>query len=200
MWSICDTYRQETQCWFKDWALCYNVKCVRPSLDLSHHFASLYSPYTLGTKSSSIVFKTSRVQISNNCELLSKPRPWMWHLMCGNHVRNGSDRKPKTRQNLFTKTCTFENSYRRYDVYTTTPTCRYSLNQHKGPRLDRRFLLHLNAVLIICVITDSTVLCVVLHTVHRNFQKCNFWWMHSACFGPSIAAISHTISAHKVSH
>ena len=31
-------------------------------------------------------------------------------------------------------------------------------------------------------------------------QKCNFWWTHFACFGPSIAAISYTISAHKVSH
>ena len=29
----------------------------------------------------------------------------------------------------------------------------------------------LNAVLIIRVIIDSTVLCIVLHTVHRNFQK-----------------------------
>ena len=28
-----------------------------------------------------------------------------------------------------------------------------------------------NAVLIIRVIIDSTVLCIVLHTVHRNFQK-----------------------------
>ena len=25
----------------------------------------------------------------------------------------------------------------------------------------------------------SALLYVVLHTVHRNFQKCNFWWMHS---------------------
>ena len=58
----------------------------------------------------------------------------------------------------------------------------------------------LNAVLIIRVIIDFTVLCIVLHTVHRNFQKCNFWWTHSACLGPSIAAISHTISAHKVLH
>ena len=47
----------------------------------------------------------------------------------------------------------------------------YSLNQHIGLRLDRRFLLHINAVLIIRVIIDSTVLCVVLNTVHRNFQK-----------------------------
>ena len=28
--------------------------------------------------------------------LLPKPCPWMWHLICGNCVRNGSDRKPKT--------------------------------------------------------------------------------------------------------
>ena len=37
--------------------------------------------------------------IVNNSEiyiLLPKPCPWMWHLMCGNRVRNGSDRKPKT--------------------------------------------------------------------------------------------------------
>ena len=53
---------------------------------------------------------------------------------------------------------------------------------------------------IIRVIIDSTVLCIVLHTVHTNFQKCNFWWTHSACLRPSIADISHTISAHKVSH
>ena len=58
----------------------------------------------------------------------------------------------------------------------------------------------LNAGLIIRVIIDSTVLCIVLHTVHRNDQKCNFWWTHSACLGPSIVVISHTISAHKVSY
>ena len=35
----------------------------------------------------------------NNSEiyiLLPKPCPRMWHLMCGNHVRNGSDRRPET--------------------------------------------------------------------------------------------------------
>ena len=58
----------------------------------------------------------------------------------------------------------------------------------------------LNAVVIAGVIIDSTVLGIVLHTVHNYFQKCNFWWTHSACLGPFIAAISHTISAHKVSH
>ena len=31
---------------------------------------------------------------------------------------------------------------------------------------------NLNAVLIIRVIIDSTVLCIVLNTVHRNFHKC----------------------------
>ena len=32
----------------------------------------------------------------------------------------------------------------------------------------------LNAVLIIRVIIDSTVLCIVLHTVHRNFKSATF--------------------------
>ena len=35
----------------------------------------------------------------NNSEiyiLLPKPCPWMWHLMCGNRVRFGSDRMPET--------------------------------------------------------------------------------------------------------
>ena len=53
---------------------------------------------------------------------------------------------------------------------------------------------------IIRVIIDSTVVCIVLQTVHTNFQNCNFWWTYSACLRPSIADISHTISAHKVSH
>ena len=56
----------------------------------------------------------------------------------------------------------------------------------------------LNTVLIIYAIIDSTVLCIVLHTVHRIFQKCNFWWTHLACLGPSIENISHTISVHKI--
>ena len=28
--------------------------------------------------------------------LLPKPCPWMWHLVYGDHVRNGGDRKPET--------------------------------------------------------------------------------------------------------
>ena len=35
----------------------------------------------------------------NNSEiyiLLPKPYPWMWHIMCGNRVRNGSGRKSET--------------------------------------------------------------------------------------------------------
>ena len=133
------------------------------------------------------IFKTSCVQISktaNNYEiymLLPKPCPWMWHLMCQSCVRNDSDRKPETGE-----TCSPKLALLKIPIGAalSTRTCVYSLNQHKGLRLDRQFLLHLNAVLIIHVIIDSTVLCIVLHTVHRNFQKCNFWWMHSACFGP----------------
>ena len=48
----------------------------------------------------------------NNSEiyiLLPKPCPWMWHLMCGNHVRNGSDRKPETGKTRSLKLALFKN-------------------------------------------------------------------------------------------
>ena len=54
-------------------------------------------------------------------------------------------------------------------------TCHpYSLNQYKhdkGLRLDRRFLLHLNAVLIILVIIDSTVSSVLYCTLFIGIIK-----------------------------
>ena len=138
----------------------------------------------------------------NNSEiyiLLPKPCPWMWYLMCGNRVRFGSNGKPEIGKTRSLKLALLKIAIGAA-LYTTTQTCTYSLNQHKALWLDGRFLLHLNTVLIIRVIIDSTVLSVVQHTAHRNFQKCNFWWTHLACFGPSIVDISHTISAHKVSH
>ena len=48
----------------------------------------------------------------NNSEiyiLLPKPCPWMWHLMCGNRVRDGSDRKPKTGKTRSLKLALFKN-------------------------------------------------------------------------------------------
>ena len=42
--------------------------------------------------------------------LLPKPCPWMWHLMCGNRVRNGSDRKPQTGKTHSLKLALFKNS------------------------------------------------------------------------------------------
>ena len=41
--------------------------------------------------------------------LLPKPCPWMWHLMCGNRVRNGSDRKPETGKTCSLKPALFKN-------------------------------------------------------------------------------------------
>ena len=110
----------------------------------------------------------------------------MWHFMCRNRVRNGSERKPETLgQNSFTKTCTFKKSYRRCIVILPWGCASIHWISTKNSWLDRRFLLHLNAVLIICVITNSTVLCVVLHTVHRNL---------SATFGECIRCVSGLLS------
>ena len=143
----------------------------------------------------------------NNSEiyiLLLKLCHWMWHLMCGNRVRNGSERQPETGKTRSPKLALFKNpigaalwylSYYHADLQVFI-----ELAQRTPTRQAVSATPSLNAVLIIRVIIDSTVLCIVLYTVHRNFQKCNFWWKHSACLGPSIAAISHTISAHKRSH
>ena len=49
----------------------------------------------------------------NNSEiyiLLPKPCSWMWHLMCGNRIRNGSDRKPETGKTCSLKLALFKNS------------------------------------------------------------------------------------------
>ena len=46
----------------------------------------------------------------NNSEiyiLLPKPCPWMWHLLCGNRERNGSDRKPETGKTRLLKLALF---------------------------------------------------------------------------------------------
>ena len=48
----------------------------------------------------------------NNSEiniLLPKPCPWMGHLICGNRVRNGSDRKPETGKTHSLKLALFKN-------------------------------------------------------------------------------------------
>ena len=37
--------------------------------------------------------------------LLQKPYSLMWHLVLGNHVRNGRDRRPKTRQKFLWTVC-----------------------------------------------------------------------------------------------
>ena len=57
--------------------------------------------------------------IVNNSEiyiLLPKPCPWMWHLMCGNRVRNGSDRKSETGKTRSLKLALLKKSYRRCAV------------------------------------------------------------------------------------
>ena len=48
----------------------------------------------------------------NNSEiyiLLPKPCPWMWHLICGNRARNGSDRKPEIGKTHSLKLALFKN-------------------------------------------------------------------------------------------
>ena len=140
----------------------------------------------------------------NNSEIyivLSKPCPWMRHLMCGNRVRNGSDRKPQTGKTRSLKLALFKNRIGVALLYYHADMHVFIESAQRTPTREAVSATpSLNAVVIIRVIIDSTALCIVLHTVHRKFQKCNFWWTHSACLGPSIAAIFHTISAHKVLH
>ena len=147
---------------------------------------------TLGTMNSSAVLKTSRMQYPatvNNSEmysLLSKPCPWMWHLMSGNRVRNGSDRKHETGKALSLKLALLKKSYRRCAVIL--------------PRGRARIHWICHAVFIICVILDSTVLCVVLHTVDRNCFKVQLLVNAFGVFRAFYRAISHMISLHKVLH
>ena len=129
--------------------------------------------------------------------LLSRPCSWMWHLKCWNCVRNGSARITETGE---TRSPKLENSYRHCAVILQCEHARiHSLNQQKVLWLDRPFLLHLNAVLIIRVIIDSSV-SVLYYTLSIGIFKSAPFGERTRCFRPSIAAISHTISAHKVSH
>ena len=55
----------------------------------------------------------------NNSEiyiLLPKSSPWMWHLICGNRVRNASDREPETDKTRLPKLALIKISYRRCAV------------------------------------------------------------------------------------
>ena len=113
--------------------------------------------------------------------LLPKPCPWMWHLMCGNCVRNGSDRKPETGKICSLKLALFKNPIGAALWYYHADMHIFIESAQRTPT--RQAVSAINAVLIIRVIIDSTVLCIVQHTVHRNFQKCNFWWTHSVCLG-----------------
>ena len=77
----------------KEIKLSLSVKTLRKQLKDNIHLAKLIPQRFL--KPAVCKYPTT----VNNFEiyiLLPKPCPWMWHLMCGNRVRNGSDRKPKT--------------------------------------------------------------------------------------------------------
>ena len=173
------------------------ARCLWNVTGITVHFAKLIPQQFL--KPAVCKYPTT----ANNSEiyvLLPKPCPWIWHLMCGNRVRNGSNRKPETGKTRSLKLALFKNPIGAALYYYHAVMHVFIESAQRTPTGQAVSATpSLNAVLIIRVIIDSTVLCIVLHTVHRNFQKCNFWWTHSACLGPSIAAIPHTISAHKVS-
>ena len=67
----------------------------------------------------------------------------------------------------------------------------FELNQYKGSDSDNWFLLLPNAILIIRVLMHTILLCVILHTVHRNF-----FFKKEETLGKLIVCVSFTYLGH----
>ena len=146
----------------------------------------------------------------NNSEiyiLLPKPCPLMWHLVCGNPVRNGQDNWSKRCQICLSKVALLKIPMD--SVQRNTEHC----GMHDDMNDEHRFKVKQKpSIGVLC--TDSktclswmnTCILIIVHVIvlqrnaYRNLQMCRFCWTSLACLRLSILTISYMISTHKVLH
>ena len=133
--------------------------------------------------------------------LLPKPYSVMWHLVRGNRVRNGRDRRPKHVK------CVHQKLHFWKFLWTVCSTTQSIVESMITRMMSTEFFNtcrrnHLSSLSPLCLFNEYVHFRVVVlqRSAYRNFHKCKFWWTSFACFGLSIAAISYTIFTHEVSH